>query len=231
MSSRIIFVLILFFGTAVASIQAQDVRPQQPVSPIAAQQTYQERQVPNARYHIGQGDVIELNFPFTPEFNQTVTVQPDGFVTLQVLGDVKVAGLTTSEVKTRLENQYSVALKNPVITVILKEFEKPSFTASGEVGRPGKYEMKDGLTLSQAVAFAGGFTGDAKHTQVLLFRRSSNEWVEVKELDMKKFLKGTDKQDYQVKPGDMIYVPRRKLAGLKPLMPIGAFVRMSIYPF
>jgi polysaccharide export outer membrane protein len=231
MSSRVIFVLILFFGTAVAAIQAQDVRPQQPVSPTAVPQTYQERQVPNARYHIGQGDVIELNFPFTPEFNQTVTVQPDGFVTLQVLGDVKVAGLTTDEVKTRLENQYSVALKNPVITVILKEFEKPSFTASGEVGRPGKYEMKDGLTLSQALAIAGGFTGDAKHTQVLLFRRSSDEWVEVKELDMKKLLKGQDKQDYQVNPGDMIYVPRRKLAGLKPLMPIGAFVRMSIYPF
>jgi polysaccharide export outer membrane protein len=233
MSTRIIIIkLILILGLTVSVTEAQDARPQQPIGPSANPPQHNPvPSAPSSRYHLGKGDVIELNFPFTPEFNQTVTVQPDGFVTLQVLGDVNVAGLSTHELKTMLERQYSVALKDPVITVILKEFEKPSFIASGEVQRPGKYEMKDGLMLSQAVAIAGGFTGDAKNTQVLLFRRASDEWVEVKELDMKKLLRGTLREDFEVKPGDMVYVPKRKLAGLRPLMPIGAFVRMSIYPF
>jgi polysaccharide biosynthesis/export protein len=232
MSTRFIFLLVLTLGLAVTATRAQDVRPQQPIGPITgSQQHSNDLQTPSPTYHVGQGDVIELNFPFTPEFNQTVTVRPDGFVTLQVLGDVKVLGLTTRDVKTMLESQYSVALKDPVITVNLKEFEKPSFTASGEVQRPGKYEMKDGLTLTQAVAVAGGFTGDAKNTQILLFRRASDQWVEVKTLDMKKLVKGELKEDFEVRSGDMIYIPKRKLAGLRPLMPIGAFVRMSIYPF
>ena len=233
MRTRIIIIkLVLILGLTATANQAQDITPQQPIGPSAdSPQHHPAPQAPNSRYRLGQGDVIELSFPFTPEFNQTVTVHPDGFVTLQVIGDVNVIGLTTHELKSTLESQYSVALKDPVITVILKEFEKPSFTASGEVQRPGKYEMKDGLTLSQAVAVAGGFTGDAKNTQVLLFRRKSDEWVEVKEVDLKKLLHGTLKEDFAVKSGDMVYVPKRRLAGLRPLMPIGAFVRMSIYPF
>jgi polysaccharide export outer membrane protein len=177
---------------------------------------------PSPRYRIRQGDVIELTFPFTPEFNQTVSVHPDGFVTVRDLGDVNVAGKTAPEVRTMLEQQYAVILKDPMITVKLTEFQKPAFIVSGEVGRPGKYEMTDDLTLSEAVAIAGGLTGDAKHSQVLLFRRASTDWVEVKEVNLKQMLKGSLSEDFDIRPGDMLYVPRTKMAGIKPWVPVAA---------
>lgn len=103
MSTRIILTLVLILGITVTAIRAQDVSPQQPIGPYAEERQGRDAQPPSPRYRLGQGDVIELNFPFTPEFNQTVTVNPDGFVTLQVAGDVKVVGLTTEELRTSLE--------------------------------------------------------------------------------------------------------------------------------
>ena len=82
MSTRFIFLLIITWGLSVAAIQAQDVGPQQPISPSAVSQQHSpELQTASPTYHIGQGDVVELNFAFTPEFNRTVTVRPDGFIT------------------------------------------------------------------------------------------------------------------------------------------------------
>ena len=61
----------------------------------------------NPRYQIEYGDVIELNFPFTSEFNQTVTVQPDGYISLIGAGDLHVEGQTTPELRDRLREVYA----------------------------------------------------------------------------------------------------------------------------
>lgn len=182
------------------------------------------------RYRLQQGDLIELNFPFTPEFNQTVTVQPDGFVNLRGIGDVHVESKTVPDMTAMLQQEYSSILKDPVITVVLKEFEKPYFMVNGQVASPGKYDMKGRLSLSQAVAMAGGFSGDARHSEVLIFRRVSGDWVEVKKIDLKKMLKGNTKEDVELRAGDMVYVPKKRLASLKPLMPVAA-LRLWFEPF
>jgi polysaccharide export outer membrane protein len=229
MSSRMFVTVVLALLASVTAASAQDILPQGPLSPVIASQV-QTLEGPHPRYQILQGDVIELSFPFTPEFNQTVAVHPDGFVTLRVLGDVKVSGMTAPELTTMLEKEYSTILKDPMITVVLKEFQKPAFTASGEIGRPGKYEMTDDLTLSQAVAIAGGLTADAKHSQVLLFRRSSSDWVEVRKVDLKKLLNGDLAEDFNILPGDMLYVPRKKISSIKAYLPITA-LRLGVGPF
>ena len=110
----------------------------------------------NPRYQIEYGDVIELNFPFTSDFNQTVTVQPDGYISLIGAGDLHVEGQTTPELRDRLREVYGNILHDPVITVTLKEFEKPYFVAAGEVTKPGKYDLRGFTTATQAVAMAGG---------------------------------------------------------------------------
>jgi polysaccharide export outer membrane protein len=219
---RISMTLLITVVMSVTGAYAQDALPQQPAGPITDSSQPKVFEQPSPRYRIQQGDVIELTFPFTSEFNQTVSVHPDGFITLRDLGDVNVAGKTAPEVRTMLEQQYSVILKDPMITVKLTEFQKPAFIVSGEVGRPGKYEMNDGLTLSEAVAIAGGLTVDAKHSQVLLFRRASTDWVEVKEVNLKQMLKGSLSEDFDIRPGDMLYVPRTKMAGIKPWVPAAA---------
>jgi len=82
----------------------------------------------NRRYPITiTADVLELNFPFTPEFNQTVTVQPDGYITLRSVEGIRVEGQTLPEVTNSLQTAYAKILHEPVINVELKDFEKPYF--------------------------------------------------------------------------------------------------------
>jgi polysaccharide export outer membrane protein len=112
-------------------------------------------------------------------------------------------------------------LHNPILTVRLTEFEKPYFIAGGEVGHPGKFELRGDTTLVQAVAIAGGFTEASKHSQVWLFRRVSNDWVETKQFDLKKMLKvGNLSEDAHLRPGDMLYVPKNMLSKVKRFIPI-----------
>jgi polysaccharide export outer membrane protein len=164
-----------------------------------------------------------LVFPFAPEFNQTVTINPDGFVTLNGIGDLYVAGKMAPELKDLLQTTYSRILHDPVVNVVLKDFEKPFFIAGGEVARPGKFDLRGDLTLTQAIAIAGGFTENSKHSQVLLFRRVSNDWAEVKVLDVKKmFQTGNLTEDMHIQPGDMFFVPQNRVSKIRKWIPYTA---------
>jgi polysaccharide export outer membrane protein len=185
-----------------------------PAGPIGLQRR-------NPRYQLCRDDVMDLNFPFTPEFNQlAVTVQPDGYITLLGIGDLHVEGLTVPEVTQSLRTAYAKILHDPVITVVLKDFDKPYFIASGQVGHPGKFDLRGDTTVTQAVAIAGGFTDQAKHSQVLLFRRVSNDWVEVKKLDLKQMLQAANlSEDLHLRPGDMLFVPKNAVSKIRPWVP------------
>ncbi len=118
-------------------------------------QTGPELQRRDPRYIIGNGDVLDLQFQFTPEFNQTVTVQPDGFITLKEVGDLHIQGETMPQVRGQLQAAYAKILANPVVSIDLKDFEKPYFLAFGEVGHPGRYELRGDTTVTAALAMAG----------------------------------------------------------------------------
>ena len=75
-----------------------------------------------------------------------------------------------------------------MISVDPKDFEKPYFVVGGQVGKPGKFDLRGDITLTEAIAMAGGFTDAAKHSQVLLFRRVSDQWTEAKIINVKKML-------------------------------------------
>jgi polysaccharide biosynthesis/export protein len=171
------------------------------------------------RYRLRVGDVIELKFPFTPEFDQSVTVQPDGFVTLREIGDTKAVGQSIPELRTNLGKLYGAILKDPVVRVNLTDFEKPFFIAGGEVKQPGKYDLRSAITVAEAVAIAGGFNDGAKHSEVLLFRRLSDSWVEVRKVNVKKLLaQASLTEDLSLHPGDMIYVPKTKFNTIKGML-------------
>jgi polysaccharide biosynthesis/export protein len=175
----------------------------------------------NPRYQLCKDDVLQLNFALTPDWNQTVTVQPDGYITLQGVGDLHVEGQTIPEVTESIRLAYAKTLHNPILTVRLMDFEKPYFIVGGEVGRPGKFELRGDTTTTQAVAIAGGFTESSKHSQVWLFRRVSNDWVETQQLDLKKMLKnGNLREDAHLRSGDMLYVPKNILSKMKRFIPV-----------
>src|SRR6185436_18108598 len=127
--------------------------------------------VTEERYRLQPGDVLEVSFRYSPEFNQTVTVQPDGYISLEVSGDLKIAGMTIEESRLMILKKASQRLQDPVATVSLKEFQRPYFVVAGEVAQPGKIEMRERVTALQAIMLAGGMKESAKSSQVIVFRQ------------------------------------------------------------
>ena len=174
----------------------------------------------NRRYQLHSADVLELNFPFTPEFNQTVTVQPDGYITLRGVDSIRVEGQTLPELNDSLRAVYGKILHDPVINVELKDFEKPFFIVGGEVGHPGKFDLRGETTATEAVAIAGGLRDSAKHSQVVLFHRVPDGWVQVKKLNMKKMLTDANlNEDAYLQPGDFLYVPKNTMSKIGRFIP------------
>jgi polysaccharide biosynthesis/export protein len=209
---------------------AQAQAPQAPSTPgnqplpsaaAAANADHPKPAIRNPRYKIEPDDIMDLTFRYTPEFDQEVTVQPDGFVQLKGLqNDVHVQGLTVPEVIGELQKAYANVLRDPVISVVLRDFQKPYFVAGGQVGKPGKYDLRGDTTATQAIAIAGGFVDFAKSKQVILFRRYTDDTVEVKVLNLKKVLSKKDlTEDLMLQPGDMLYVPKTFMATIDRFLP------------
>ncbi len=220
--TRMMATVLLSFAAAVAQQSPQVVPSSEQTegstkADVGASKLLQDRHV---RYNLQAGDQFDISFELSPEFNQTVTVQPDGFVTLRGVGDVFVIGQTVPQVTETLRNAYSKILNDPIISVLLKDFEKPYFTVDGQVGRPGKYDLRGDTTVTQALAEAGGVLASAKHSQVLLFRHISDQWMEARVLNVKKMMKeGNLSEDLQVHPGDMVFVPKNAYSKIERFFP------------
>lgn len=168
------------------------------------------------RYTLHAGDVLEVQFRYTPEFNQTLSVQPDGYVSLEIGGDVKVAGRTLQEVRNLILVKARTRLESPEVTVILKEFQKPYVVVAGEVNQPGKLELREKLTALQAVLLSGGLKETAKSSQVFVFRKLNGDTAEVKILSFKTLKRTSDlESDLVLQSGDMILVPRNRISKIE----------------
>jgi polysaccharide biosynthesis/export protein len=164
-------------------------------------------------YRLHPSDVVEIDFVVAPEFNQTLTVQPDGCVMLKDSGMVEVQGLNMEEFSAAVRKAYQGYLHDPQVTVSLKDFERPYFIVGGEVGKPGKYELRSDTTVTEGVQIAGGFTQQSKHSQVVLFRRVNEDLMETRLLNLKKMLKQRSlKEDAHLRPGDLIFVPQNQIS-------------------
>ncbi len=173
----------------------------------------------NPRYQLRKGDSFDLDMPFSQEFNQTVSVQPDGYITLKAVGSMFVEGQTVPQLTDTIKTAYAKILHDPVITIALKDFERPYFIAAGQVGKPGKYDIRSSITITEAVAIAGGFTDKSKHSQVVLYRPVTGGY-EAKVVNVKKLLADRNlSEDLQVLPGDLVYVPQNEFSKIRPFLP------------
>ena len=169
------------------------------------------------RYRIQPSDVIEVHYRYTPEFDQTVTVQPDGYIALQIVGDLKLQGLTLDQVKAAILAKANLRLKDPEITLVLKDFEKPYFVVGGEVANPGRFEMRGQVTAVQAIAMAGGFkAASAKHSQVVLFRRVGPDLAKTEILNLKSAMSAKNTEPLaDLRAGDMLIVPQNAVSKIE----------------
>jgi len=184
-----------------------------PASPPALEERH-------PRYLLQRSDVILLSFPLSPELNQTVTIQPDGYINLQNAGSVYAQGLTAPDLILAVKKAYHGILRDPIINVDVSDFQKPYFTVSGQVAKPGQYELRADITVAEAIAVAGGMTMTSAKTQIFLFHRTSPNWFEVKKVNLKDILHGKNvNEDAWISPGDMIYVPEKFIANFRKYVP------------
>jgi polysaccharide biosynthesis/export protein len=202
--------------------------PPMPVQHDSNEPTLQSR---NPRYKIQRDDVLSISFPLSPEFDQPkVMVQPDGYVNLQGAGSIHIQGLTLPEVVEAFKKAYAGTLHEPIIDVDLIDFQRPFFLVHGQVMKPGEYDLRHDTTVSEAIATAGGFAPTAK-TQVFLYHRVSQDWVEVKKLSMKDILNGKKiNEDAQLAPGDMIFVPEKFITKFRKYVPYGVGTSIATTP-
>ncbi|MGH9160009.1 MAG: polysaccharide biosynthesis/export family protein [Vicinamibacteraceae bacterium] len=173
-------------------------------------------------YRLQPSDVFDVKYRYTPEYDATVMVRPDGYITLPIVGEVRVGGLTTTEARRAIVTQASARLREPEITVELKDFQKPRIFVGGQVGNPGEFELRGRVTLLEAIAMAGGFTRSSKHSQVVLFRRYDDERMVTRLVDAK----ALERPEHMVEspvllPGDFIFVPQNRLSKVERFVTFG----------
>lgn len=178
-------------------------------------------------YRLCKSDVVTISFTFSPEFDQTVSVQPDGYVVLKGVKPLPAEGTTVPELQDAITRVYAGFLHDPEVTVELKDFDKPYFIVGGEVNHPAKYELRSDTRVTEAVAIAGGLTARAKHSQIVLFRRVSDDLVESRLLDVKAMLESRNMaEDIHLRPGDFLFVPQNLISKIKQYLPTSS---LSMY--
>ncbi len=181
------------------------------------------------RYRIHASDVVEIQYRYTPEYNFAATVQPDGFISSSMTGDVHIEGMTIEEAASEIA-KHAERLNDPVVAVVLREFVKPRFYVAGEVARPGTFDLRGDVSLIEAISMSGGFLqNSAKRTQVVLVRKSDPDTAHVRVYDARKLMTPEGiAEDVPIMPDDVIIVPRNFISKIAPFVPIGSLATYGL---
>lgn len=159
-------------------------------------------------YVIGPDDVLEVSYWRDKEHSAEVTVRPDGFISLPLISEVQVAGLTPSAVAERVRVRAAEFLTEPVVTVVVKRINSRKVFITGEVARPGAYAITGPTTVLQMIATAGGLTDFADRSAIVVIRAAGpgapaahlvvnyNQLAKLQKLE----------QNVELRPGDTIVV-------------------------
>ncbi len=196
--------------------------PRQPMDlPTTASSSPEPADLP--AYRIQIADRLQIRFYRNPELDQEVVVRPDGKISLPFIDDVLCAGSTPRDLDRLLTKQYAGELSIPDITVIVLEFGAQKVYVTGQVYKPGLYELIGQKTVYQLIKEAGGFDIGARRTHVVLIRRMPDGEYIGRRLNLKEVEYGRDPgADVPLQPGDMVHIPNNAISNM------GEFVTLYI---
>lgn len=159
-------------------------------------------------YAIGVGDVIEISVWKNPDLTVTVPVRPDGRISVPLLGDVQAAGVTPLALKNVLTNGFRDYITAPGVSVVVKEVNSQKIFVTGEVAKPGAYDLKSRTKVMQALAMAGGLTAYAKKRVIVLRDGQGGQGDRRIEVDLGAIVSGRHpEENITLQPGDTLVVP------------------------
>lgn len=165
-------------------------------------------------YRIAPGDNLVIKLYYHPELNTEVWVRPDGFISLELVGEINVSGYTPAEVDSVLEAKFNRKLVNPEVAVMVKNSATLKVFVGGEVQQPGLVTIDGGMTLLGAVFQTGGFKSSARLSQIVLLRKDERSaQPQTITIDVRGALQGEQAQaNLALQPFDVIFVPKSGVA-------------------
>jgi len=216
---RIIVNVVVLCGTfAAASLPAQtktaDLKTPEPAAdtPKVAD-TAKPSEAPglpvvvSPEYIVGEADVLHVNVWKEQELSQTVVVRTDGNISLPLINEVRVSGMTPIQIQQLIAEKLKGFINNPQVTVTVMDIRSKKAFITGEVLRPGSYSLNAQTSVLQLIAQAGGFTPFAKRDSIVVLRTESGKLTRMK-FQYKEVIKGNKaEQNVALQPGDTVVVP------------------------
>jgi polysaccharide export outer membrane protein len=166
-----------------------------------------------AEHTLSPNDMIEIRFPYSPDLNDRVTIGDDGYGSPKLLGPVLLGGLTVPEATARLKQRYAVKIRDPEVSVTVRNYAPEAVYVDGWVGHPGLIRSEVPLTVARAVARAGAAKTGAKTDEVLLMRRDAAGKVSAYKVALGGYA-GASGDDPMLKSFDIVYVPKTAIAAV-----------------
>jgi polysaccharide biosynthesis/export protein len=160
---------------------------------------------PPEGYRVGPDDELAISVWHEPELSQSVVVRPDGMITLPLLNDIKVVGLSTQELQTLLTDKLKTLVNDPQVTIVVKNIRSLKVFLVGYVSKQGAYSMSAGMTVLELITEGGGLGPFAKSNAIYILRTVDGKRIRIG-FNYKKAIQG--KGDNPVlRSGDMVVVP------------------------
>jgi protein involved in polysaccharide export with SLBB domain len=170
--------------------------------------------VPTTDEHtLAPNDEIEIRFPFYPDLNDRVLVGPDGRLSLQLVNTVVVGGLTVAQATKAINERYAAVIRDPQATVTLRTYAPQQVYVDGWVANPGLVRSEVPLTVSRAIAQAGGVKSGAQTDGILVLRRGADGNHYYYKVTLGNY-GGAGAEDPLLKSYDVVYVPQTVFASL-----------------
>lgn len=160
------------------------------------------------------GDKVDLKFPYASEFNESQQIAPDGSLTLQLLGEVRAAGKTPSQLSAELKDAYAAHLKYPNVTVVVRESVQRKVFVAGEVVTPGMIDLNYEMTILDAIMMRGGFALTTAQTKEVVVMRYENGQRRGYKVDLQGAIEGGRANDFVLQPQDIVFVPRTTITNV-----------------
>lgn len=158
-------------------------------------------------YIVGESDVLHVNVWKEPEVTQTVIVRTDGNISLPLINDVHVAGMTPVQIQNIIADKLKAFLTNPQVTVTVTDIRSKRAFITGEVARPGGYPLNTETNVLQLIAQAGGLTPFAKRDSITVLRYENGKEVRLA-FKYSQVVHGKKaEQNVSLRPGDTVVVP------------------------
>lgn len=164
-------------------------------------------------YIIGPEDILDITVWKNAELSKTVTVRPDGRISLPLIGDVVAVGRTAGQLADAISGKLKEYKENPQVSIIVSQVNSYAIYVLGEVAKPGKFPLKSKTTILQAITIAGGFLPAAARNKLVVFRFGENgekdEKIRASYDDI--VLRDGAGQNITLKPGDTLVVPSENM--------------------